>query len=478
MKYFLIIIPLFFVVACNLNILSPSISIDVEDYTVGRLSYISVRVTQCGFPVSNKKIKFQKLTDSYWEDLKDDISNQSVITTNSKGEASLRVVFKKPGTYIIRAILLPENISKVFSIYVKPVKWIFLLWFAADNDLFQYALGDLEEMEGITGDFSLRIILDTPTCTQLGSNTTQLGYLDNQGNIVLTNIDEINSGDGDTLKSELMKILSVPSDYYGLIIWNHGIAWIYDSLYEKIVSIDNSPRDALTTKEMKEAIEGALEESNLEKLNILGLDACLMGSLEVLYELKDTADYIIASASTEPVEGWNYRFLGDLSSDVLDVCKKIVDYYFDDLPNEEEITLAVFDTSAFNQFIENFNAFSLRILELFEEDLDFKQRFESYQENLKIYPISLGGTERVLVDFGEFLEILKNEEELRDYISQIPIEELIFYSKVSEDLENLSGMSIFFPSREYYDDYINDYYSLSFIDATHWDEVLASLYGE
>jgi len=323
MKYFLIIIPLFFVVACNLNIFSPSISIDVEDYTVGRLSYISVRVTQCGFPVSNKKIKFQKLTDSYWEDLKDDISNQSVINTNSEGEASLRVVFKNPGTYIIRAILLPENISKVFSIYVKPVKWIFLLWFAADNNLYQYALGDLEEIKGITGDFSLRIILDTPTCTQLGSNTTQLGYLDNQGNIVLTNIDEINSGDGDTLKSELMKILSVPSDYYGLIIWNHGIAWIHDSSYEKIVSIDNSSGDALTTKEMKEAIEGALEESNLEKLNILGLDACLMGSLEVLYELKDTADYIIASASTEPVEGWNYRFLGDLSSDVLDVCRKI-----------------------------------------------------------------------------------------------------------------------------------------------------------
>lgn len=470
MKYFLIIIPLFFVVACNLNMLSPSISVAVEDYTVGRLSYISVRVTQGAFPVSNKMIKFQKLTGSYWEDLKDDISNQSVITTNSEGVASLRVVFKNPGTYTIRAILLPENISKVFSIYVKPVKWIFLLWFAADNDLYQCASGDLEEMEGITGDFSLRIIFDTPS-------DTQLGYLDNQGNIVLTNIEEINSGDGDTLKSELMKILSVPSDYYGLIIWNHGIAWIYDSLYEKIVSIDNSSGDALTTKEMKEAIEGALEESNLEKLNILGLDACLMGSLEVLYELKDTAYYIIASASTEPGEGWNYRFLGELSSDVLDVCRKIVDYYFDDLPNEEEITLAVFDTSAFNQFIENFNAFSLRILYLFEEDLDFKQRFESYQENLKIYPI-LGGTERVLVDFGEFLEILKNEKELRDYISQIPIEELIVYSKVSEDLKNLSGMSIFFPSREYYDYFINDYYSLSFIDATYWDYVLANLYGE
>ena len=467
------VILLLLVVSCDLNILPPSISVvSSGDHIVGRLCCISVRVTKGGFPLSKKTVKFQKLAGSRWKDLEDEISGQNVVSTDSDGIASIGVVFEEPGTYTIRAILLPENIVKVFNVHVDPVKWMFLMWFAADNNLYEYAVNDLKEMERIQGDFSLRIVFDTPF-------DTELCYLDDRSQLVCKDIEEMNSGDGDILKMELMKALSVSSEYHGLVIWNHGNAWIYDSLYERIVSLDDTSNDALTTRELKEAVEEALETSNVGRLNILGMDACLMGSLEVLYELKDVADYIVASASSEPVEGWNYRFLEMTSYlDSYNLCEKIVDYYFEDLPDGEEITLAVFDTSKVDQFIENFNILSLKILELFDEDPGFKKRFESYQENLRIYSISPEGTERVLVDLGELLNLLKNENELSSYISQIPLEGLIPYSKVSEDLEGLSGVSIFFPERDLYTSFTEDYHTLSFARDSYWDDVLSSLYGE
>ena len=473
MKQFLMVILLLLVVSCGLKILPPGILIvPSEGHIVGRLCYISVKVTKGGFPLSQKTVKFQKLAGSHWEDLEDEISGQSVVSTDSNGIATIGVVFEEPGTYTIRAILLPENIVKVFNVHVDPAKWMFLMWFAADNDLYQYAVGDLKEMKGIQGDFSLRIVFDTPF-------DTKLCYLDDRSQLVCKDIGEMNSGDGDILKMELMKALSISSEYQGLVIWNHGNAWIYDSLYERIVSLDDTSNDALTTRELKEAVEEALEASNTDKLDVLGMDACLMGSLEVLYELKDVADYIVASASSEPGQGWNYRFLEKAPYlDPYNLCEKIVDCYFEDLPDEKEITLAVFDTSKVGQFIEKFNILSSRILELFDEDPGFKKRFESYQGDLRIYPISIEGTERVLVDLGELLNLLKNESELSSYISQIPLGELIPYSKVSEDLEGLSGMSIFFPERNLYTSFIEDYHTLSFARDSYWDDVLSSLYGE
>ena len=460
-------------VSCSLNVFSPSILVvSSKDHVTGRLCYISVKITKGGFPLSQKTVKFQKLVGSYWEDLVDEISGQSTVRTNSNGMASIGVVFGEPGTYTIRAVLLPENIAKVFNVHVDPAKWMFLMWFAADNNLYEDAVDDLKEMEGIQGDFSLRIIFDTLF-------NTELCYLDDRNQLVCKVIEEINSGDGEILKMELMKTLSVSSEYHGLVIWNHGNAWIYDSLYESVISLDDTSNDALTTRELKKAIKEALEASSVGKLDILGMDACLMGSLEVLYDLKDVADYIVASASSEPTKGWNYRFLEMASYlDPYNLCEKIVDYYFEDLPDEKEITLAVFNTSKIDHFIEKFNILSSRILELFDEDPNFKKQFESYQENLRTYPVSPEGKERVLVDFGELLEHLKNESELSPYILQIPLEELIPYSKVSEDLEGLSGMSVFFPERDFYMSFIEDYCTLSFTQDTYWDDVLSSLYGE
>ena len=50
------------------------------------------------------------------------------------------------------------------------------------------------------------------------------------------------------------------------------------------------------------------------KLDVLGLDACLMAMGEVGYQSKGSASFMIGSEQTEPAEGWPYTaVLGELA---------------------------------------------------------------------------------------------------------------------------------------------------------------------
>lgn len=66
---------------------------------------------------------------------------------------------------------------------------------------------------------------------------------------------------------------------------------------------DDSKNSLITVPEIREALESV--NSKLDrKMDIVGFDACIMA--EVAYELKDTADYYMASEENEGGAGWTY----------------------------------------------------------------------------------------------------------------------------------------------------------------------------
>ena len=48
------------------------------------------------------------------------------------------------------------------------------------------------------------------------------------------------------------------------------------------------------------------QQTGIDKFDIVGMDACLMGQLEVLSALEPHARYAITSEETEPALGWAY----------------------------------------------------------------------------------------------------------------------------------------------------------------------------
>jgi len=69
-------------------------------------------------------------------------------------------------------------------------------------------------------------------------------------------------------------------------------------------------------KEFEENVLGDIEAENGGDLEILGLDACLMGSAEVAYQFRNHVQYFIGSEETEAASGWSWE----------DVCKEFTDH--------------------------------------------------------------------------------------------------------------------------------------------------------
>ena len=137
-----------------------------------------------------------------------------------------------------------------------------------------------------------------------------------------------------------------PAEEYYLILWDHGngpvMGYCMDKLYNN---------DMLSLAEMRQALEDSPFSSE-NRLGILGFDACLMASAELVCMLGDYADYMIASQETEPNFGWNYAFLGDCGKiPAKDLACRAADAYlayslayFDNNPFfNSDVTLAVVD---------------------------------------------------------------------------------------------------------------------------------------
>ncbi|HPC38744.1 MAG TPA: clostripain-related cysteine peptidase [Exilispira sp.] len=100
-----------------------------------------------------------------------------------------------------------------------------------------------------------------------------------------------------------------------LILWNHGggarvksFSLTTSSNIEKDVCLDDtSSGSCLYLDELQTVLASQFSSSN--KLDILGFDACLMATVEVAYEFRNLASYMVASMHTEQGDGWDYESL-------------------------------------------------------------------------------------------------------------------------------------------------------------------------
>ncbi len=123
-----------------------------------------------------------------------------------------------------------------------------------------------------------------------------------------------------------------PAKKYALILSGHS-----DGVIGRTLLRDENPDIALNLISLRKVLEKALPTKNgkKRKLDLLGFDGCLMGMLEVGYELKDVAKVMVASEGNIPTTGWDYHeVLVDIIAnpqkmDEKDFAIKIVEKYSD-----------------------------------------------------------------------------------------------------------------------------------------------------
>lgn len=145
-----------------------------------------------------------------------------------------------------------------------------------------------------------------------------------------------NSADVDDLKRVLDDVeYYYPSERRGLILWSHGTGWLPPGYYahpkEHTTSSKSFGQESGCEIDIKD-----LADALTRHYEFILFDSCLMGTVEVAYQLRDKTDYIIASSAEVLVDGFPYSVIGqDFFFDhtgkgpsaLMDICKQYYDYY-------------------------------------------------------------------------------------------------------------------------------------------------------
>jgi hypothetical protein len=206
-------------------------------------------------------------------------------------------------------------------------KWLVMLYQDADDQVLEQDIYvDLNEAErvGSTNRVTIVTQLDRYRGAFQGDGdwTSARRYLvtqdDNLNKIssqLLDDLGEVNMADGGTLVDFVTWAMkSYPADRYVLVLSDHGMGWpggwsdpapaSSDSGRAPLVSALDG--DFLFLSEIDQALADISSQTGVDKLDIIGMDACLMSQLEVYAALQPHAHIALASEEVEPSLGWAY----------------------------------------------------------------------------------------------------------------------------------------------------------------------------
>ncbi|MHC9540159.1 MAG: clostripain-related cysteine peptidase [Vulcanimicrobiota bacterium] len=186
-------------------------------------------------------------------------------------------------------------------------KWTVLFYGAGDNDLAPAIFQEVNQLESVGSGSSLNIVaqLDLPDDEKGCCKTYFIGKDADSQEItspVLRNLGSVNMADPETLAGFIAYgIKKYPAEHYMLVIADHGKAW-------RGAISDMSHNGWMTTPDIRKSIEKGMAGEG-KPLDVIAFDACLMASAEVAYELKDVAQYMVASEETEGAAGWSFPLI-------------------------------------------------------------------------------------------------------------------------------------------------------------------------
>jgi hypothetical protein len=228
-------------------------------------------------------------------------------------------------------------------------------------------------------------------------------------------------------------------------LWDHGGSYL--GLGPDTNNMRARSGGMLTVTAMKSALA-----ATSFKADVIGFDACLMGSVEVAQAVKGSFDYLVASEETEPGHGWDYtpilRFLGTQpTATAVGLGKAMVDGFLDSPKHQgtKGRTLSVVDLRQVPAMAGAIDTLATR-----------------FGANLKVaYPTVLaasgqterfgatgkGGTEYALdvTHFAENIQSSSPESAADVAAMRAALGKAVIYARSTGDKPHSQGISIFSP---------------------------------
>ncbi len=242
--------------------------------------------------------------------------------------------------------------------------WTIMVYLAGDNNLDSAGVVDLNEMKTVGTSDKIAVLAQFD---RAGNKEATTRYCLKKGTPLagdaVQTLGETNTGDPKVLGDFVTwGVTNYPANHYLLVLWNHGAGWDDANLYQgdvfsgatppvsrknqpvttrgadagakpiafaqaragvsrtkralfrttvetavkqRGIAFDDQAQDFLDNVELKKVMT-TIKKKLKRKIDILGMDACLMSMLEVYYQMRDIAEFSVGSEESEPGEGWPY----------------------------------------------------------------------------------------------------------------------------------------------------------------------------
>jgi hypothetical protein len=420
--------------------------------------------------------------------------------------------------------------------------WLVMLYQDADDKILEQDIFvDLNEAERVGSSDRVHIVTqvdrfsagyrgDGDWTTTKRFYITQDGDLQRIGSQEVADLGEVNMSAGETLVDFVTwAVETFPADKHVLIMSDHGMGWpggwsdpAPGGQVDRSIPLAARLGDELYLMELDGALEEIRARTGLEAFELIGMDACLMGHLEVFSALAPHARYAVASQEVEPALGWAYTgFLEALQQNPdmsgADLSRLIVDSYIqedqrivDDEARAEflrqgspmgglfgflggatadqvaqqigqGVTLTAVDLLAIPDLLQSFNDLSFTLQGASQPEVararNFAQSFTSVFG--REVPPSY-------IDLGHFVQLLQRETDDGN-VSQAAdrvlasLDKAVIAERHGPKKPGATGVSIYFPNSQLYGSPLTgpeSYTAIArrFADVSLWDDFLAYHY--
>ena len=134
---------------------------------------------------------------------------------------------------------------------------------------------------------------------------------------VMTYENDVNSSSAEQLGTFIDYVKSnYPAESYGLVMWSHASGWTPSNFSGDMYSETPTKRKSFGVDNGKNTTNNNGNQMNIDDMasvlqgnafDFIFFDACVMQTIEVAYELRDAAKWLIASPAEIPASGANYE---------------------------------------------------------------------------------------------------------------------------------------------------------------------------
>ncbi len=328
------------------------------------------------------------------------------LSLSQKGVISGTVETYAAGVYTFRVkavdAVLPKGLFKAeqeLSIEVDdaPYKWTLITHFAVDNNIsydmgiiLEYYLQTLEDMKARDLENNIQIVVMMDSFGEDAKYADGYYYLSGGefNEDLMVPKGEINSGSlGHTETFMIWAATRYPSEHYMYSIFDHGSGFTdLPPDIPRMLGIgfdEGSGNDRLTHNELGQAMF-FLKRLIGRPVDIFYPFACLMGGVELAYEVRGSVDYLLSSEENFPADLFSYQGIDAVIDDpdiepvplASGMCDNAYKLMAERKLSPRSFTLSLVDLSKIDALYDAINEYALEAL----ADIDYDQPTAAYYD--------------------------------------------------------------------------------------------------